>query len=323
MKILPNSLDNSVENVAVIMSTYNGERYIREQIESILNQKKVSVLLFIRDDGSKDNTRKIIKEYCTNYRNVIWIDELKKENLGVRDSFLRSLTFVYKNYPDIHYFSFSDQDDYWMEDKLFEGVCRLEKSKNTKGALYYTNKIFVDKNLNEIKKENIVYYNDYMEILWPSLASGCTMIFNRSLVYFTLKNYPKINCIHDSWIYRLAKCIGSDIYFDEKPLILYRQHDMNVCGMKTTILHHDLRYMLNNMFKNIFSSREHIIQNFVKELYLAKEDMTSESKYYSEIIIDYNYNIKHKFKLMFIKGFSKRRIKTRMVWIYKVIFNMI
>ena len=134
MKILPNSLDNSVENVAVIMSTYNGERYIREQIESILNQKKVSVLLFIRDDGSKDNTRKIIKEYCTNYRNVIWIDELKKENLGVRDSFLRSLTFVYKNYPDIHYFSFSDQDDYWMEDKLFEGVCRLEKSKNTKGA---------------------------------------------------------------------------------------------------------------------------------------------------------------------------------------------
>ena len=322
MKILPNSLDNSVENVAVIMSTYNGERYIREQIESILNQKKVSVLLFIRDDGSKDNTRKIIKEYCTNYRNVIWIDELKKENLGVRDSFLRSLTFVYKNYPDIHYFSFSDQDDYWMEDK-FEGVCRLEKSKNTKGALYYTNKIFVDKNLNEIKKENIVYYNDYMEILWPSLASGCTMIFNRSLVYFTLKNYPKINCIHDSWIYRLAKCIGSDIYFDEKPLILYRQHDMNVCGMKTTILHHDLRYMLNNMFKNIFSSREHSIQNFVKELYLAKEDMTSESKYYSEIIIDYNYNIKHKFKLMFIKGFSKRKIKTRMVWIYKVIFNMI
>ena len=111
MKILPNSLDNSVENVAVIMSTYNGERYIREQIESILNQKKVSVLLFIRDDGSKDNTRKIIKEYCTNYRNVIWIDELKKENLGVRDSFLRSLTFVYKNYPDIHYFSFSYQDD--------------------------------------------------------------------------------------------------------------------------------------------------------------------------------------------------------------------
>lgn len=98
---------------------------------------------------------------------------------------------------------------------------------------------------------------------------------------------------------------------------------MNVCGMKTTILHHDLRYMLNNMFKNIFSSREHIIQNFVKELYLAKEDMTSESKYYSEIIIDYNYNIKHKFKLMFIKGFSKRKIKTRMVWIYKVIFNMI
>ena len=181
----------------------------------------------------------------------------------------------------------------------------------------------MDKNLNEIKKENIVYYNDYMEILWPSLASGCTMIFNRSLVYFTLKNYPKINCIHDSWIYRLAKCIGSDIYFDEKPLILYRQHDMNVCGMKTTILHHDLRYMLNNMFKNIFSSREHSIQNFVKELYLAKEDMTSESKYYSEIIIDYNYNIKHKFKLMFIKGFSKRKIKTRMVWIYKVIFNMI
>ena len=302
--------------VAVLMSTYNGEKYIREQIDSILEQSgNFDLDLWVRDDGSKDSTQQILQEYAQQ-RKLHWYTG---ENLGAAHSFI-DLVRKCKGYD---YYAFADQDDYWMEDKLFEGVCRLEKSKNTKGALYYTNKIFVDKNLNEIKKENIVYYNDYMEILWPSLASGCTMIFNRSLVYFTLKNYPKINCIHDSWIYRLAKCIGSDIYFDEKPLILYRQHDMNVCGMKTTILHHDLRYMLNNMFKNIFSSREHSIQNFVKELYLAKEDMTSESKYYSEIIIDYNYNIKHKFKLMFIKGFSKRKIKTRMVWIYKVIFNMI
>lgn len=306
------------------MSTYNGEKYIREQIDSILKQNGLVVRVFIRDDGSKDSTREIIEDYCCKYDNVTWIDKFSNENLGVRDSFLRLLRYVYGKCIDIHYFSFADQDDYWLKDKLLSGVKKLKSSSNRKGALYYSNKIFVDKNLTEIKKECINLYNDYLEVLWPSLASGCTMIFNRELAEYALLHSPQNRCIHDSWIYRLAKCIGSDIIFDEEAQILYRQHEMNVCGMETTNIHHGVHYMLSNSISLIFKTREHLIQEFVRELYTSsKQYMTEDAKKNSEIVLSYNHKFISKIKLLFFKGVFKRGIKTQMVWIYKVIFNMI
>lgn len=105
----------SKPTVSVLMSTYNGAKYIREQIDSILNQKDVNVELLIRDDGSSDNTAEICKEYQKKNTNIRFY---QGENIGVGKSFMELL----KKAPEADYYSFSDQDDVWLEDKLSRAV---------------------------------------------------------------------------------------------------------------------------------------------------------------------------------------------------------
>ena len=96
--------------VAVLMSTYNGEKYIRDQIDSILSQIKVNVTLFIRDDGSTDSTVKIITQYTEKYSNIkFWVGE----NIGVGNSFMQLL---YSLTDEFDYYAFSDQDDIWLNE---------------------------------------------------------------------------------------------------------------------------------------------------------------------------------------------------------------
>ena len=99
--------------ISVCMATYNGCRFIREQIDSILNQTGVEVELFIRDDGSKDNTVKILEEYEQKHNNVHVDTGI---NLGFRQSFIQALLSV----MGYEYYSFSDQDDYWEKEKLYQ-----------------------------------------------------------------------------------------------------------------------------------------------------------------------------------------------------------
>ena len=105
--------------VTVAMSTYNGERYLREQIDSILNQKNVDIVLFVRDDGSKDATLDILGEYSAKYDNVLFS---AGNNLGIGKSFYEALRLA----PESDYYAFSDQDDVWLQDKVASGVKALE-----------------------------------------------------------------------------------------------------------------------------------------------------------------------------------------------------
>ena len=96
-----------MKTVAVLMSTYNGENYIKEQIESIFNQKGVIVKLYVRDDGSKDRTLEILKDYNVNLE--------KGTNIG----YIKSFMWLIKNVPFADYYALADQDDVWDEDKLY------------------------------------------------------------------------------------------------------------------------------------------------------------------------------------------------------------
>ena len=101
-----------MDKVAILMSTYNGEKYLDEQIGSILAQEGVDVTLYIRDDGSSDRTAEIIKYYCKRYHNVSFT---QGENLGVGNSFMQ---LVYDAKDVYDYYAFADQDDIWLRDKL-------------------------------------------------------------------------------------------------------------------------------------------------------------------------------------------------------------
>ena len=115
------------KKVAILMSTYNGEKYLKEQIESLLAQTYGNIEIYIRDDGSKDNTIKIIKNYKEKYNNIV----LKEgKNIGFINSFFELLNLC----NDADYYAYCDQDDVWMNDKIERAVKFLGKTDENKPA---------------------------------------------------------------------------------------------------------------------------------------------------------------------------------------------
>lgn len=216
-------------NVVVLMSTYNGEKYIKEQIDSILNQENVNVLLMIRDDGSSDNTMAVLQDYRRQYKNIKII---KGKNIGVGNSFMHLL---YKS-DEADYYAFADQDDVWKKDKLIKGIEMINAVGSDEPLLYVSNQIIVNENM---EVQGIRYKNppstEIVSIINRNPFSGCTMIMNRRLRnMLTDKDRRPVHQffnvrIHDAWIAMYAGCVGKIIY-DEKSYILYRQHEGNVVG---------------------------------------------------------------------------------------------
>lgn len=215
-------------HVAVLMSTYNGAEYLREQIESILQQKGVKVELYIRDDGSTDETLSILEEY-NDYDNI---HVNFAENKGVIASFMELLYIVPKEYE---YYAFSDQDDYWLEEKLKVAVDKIKD--NNIPQLYFSRKTYVDAKLQPLPlKDYDVRGTSIGFALMNSCASGCTMVFNKLLHDKLCLSHPdsKYMSMHDAWVYIVAAAIGEVIY-DSNSYILYRQHGDNVTLLSTEI----------------------------------------------------------------------------------------
>lgn len=213
--------------VAVIMSTYNGKKYIREQIDSILNQQGVDVELFIRDDGSKDDTVNIIKEYEKAHSNV----HLEAgSNIGFRQSFMQELMRV-KGYE---YYAFSDQDDYWEKEKLYQACLKLQKIENKKPAVYYSNLNVSDENLNIYRTTKLQNREKSLEslVMRRSIA-GCTMVLNGRL-WDKIADVSITNDMlkrgHDSFILSLCYALGGAVICDPNAYIRYRQHTSNTSG---------------------------------------------------------------------------------------------
>lgn len=125
------------KKVVILMSTYNGEKYIEEQLESLLNQTYSDIKIFIRDDGSKDRTKEIIKQFLQKSKNIFLIEG---ENIGFINSFFELLNIS----DTADYYAYCDQDDVWMEDKIERAVKFLEKSDSNKPVLYFSNSDYYD-----------------------------------------------------------------------------------------------------------------------------------------------------------------------------------
>lgn len=227
---MDNSYNNLTYKVCVLMSTYNGEKYLGEQIESIFSQENVEVKLLVRDDASTDNTMKILMEFKKKYDDQIVI--LKGENnIGWQDSFLTLLFEARKyTYP---YYAFSDQDDIWYHDKL---KCACERMTNIslEGAIYYSNQMVVDSNGNNLFE--IKEYKDWFQkgtakkracLDGQTMTLGCVMVFDRKLLEISTENdiqlLLKKEIAHDQWMSMVATYFGEVIY-DDRVSIYHRQH---------------------------------------------------------------------------------------------------
>lgn len=237
------------------MSTYNGEEYLREQIDSILSQDceekmGVTLKLLIRDDGSKDGTQEILKSYAEKYpEKVSWY---QGENVGVIKSFFN---LIEKSDENAEFYAFSDQDDYWHKEKLSAGIEKIknmsqkyqqEKDKyigfsekngvySKVPLLYCCSPLLVDENLKEIDNEMTRKSKipSFENAVVENIVTGCTIVMNKTLRDMAKEQPPKFTVMHDWWFYLLASCYGK-IYFDEKQFISYRQHGTNTVGYNTS-----------------------------------------------------------------------------------------
>ena len=227
-------------NIAILMSTYNGERFIEDQIRSILNQSYCDFRLYIRDDGSSDDTLTIIQELKKQDNRINLMNA--NVNLGPAYSFL---TLAKSVEADLYFFS--DQDDYWKEDKLQRAVSELKSI--TDPALYHTDLDIVDDSLisygNSFYKDQIC---DYNSLFLQNSVVGCTIAFNKPLheLLFDGSELPQDIVMHDWWVALTAYCFGV-IIFDKSQTIMYRQHDGNVIGEKKRTLMMKIKSLLNGI----------------------------------------------------------------------------
>lgn len=210
--------------IQVFLSTYNGEKYIEEQIESILNQENVDVYLLVRDDGSTDDTKRILRELCA--ENCERIQVIEGENVGYRKSFLSMLAYSKK---DVEYFSFADQDDVWERVKLENAIKLLEK--NPDSWLYASALKITDENLNVLSVKRTTDLKQSLGSFFVrTRLAGCTMVFTRELKqiaekYANLDVGREMAPDHDGLLCMLSLLYNRNIILDPEAYILHRRHE--------------------------------------------------------------------------------------------------
>ncbi len=219
-----------MEKVLVLLSTYNGGKYLEEQLNSIAAQRDADPALLIRDDGSSDGTRRILERFRA--RNAA-VRVTEGENLGACASFLRLLAQAPLEYD---YYAFSDQDDVWNEGKLRAAVQTLEREDMNKPALYFCGQTVTDENLVPVYTHRAHPERSVRANCIFNQMSGCTAVWNRALMEKLKKYQPRLSFGHDVWVYRVCAALGGVIRADQQPYILYRQHKNNVVGLRGGLL---------------------------------------------------------------------------------------
>lgn len=288
-----------MNKVLVLMSTYNGEKYIKEQIQTIFNQKDVKVKLLIRDDGSKDQTINIISELQKDYD----IELESGKNIGFANSFM-SLLYKSIEFKDYNYVSFSDQDDIWLPEKINSAI-KLIKSVNSdnRKTLYFSAAKAVNEKLEEIF--NFASYKNYTYSTETALLRnnilGCTMVMTKELVEFLYNNKP-INPItmHDFWIGQVAAIFGNVVY-DSQPYILYRQHGNNVAGVSNSFKVRIRRTLISFTDPVKKRYREEYAKNLLATF---KNQLSIKDKQLIEMIAFYRNSLNKRMKLIFSNSFK-------------------
>ena len=222
--------------IDILMSAYNGERYIETQLDSIISQSYTAWKLYIRDDGSSDKTTKILEKYRSRYPGKIAIIVDSVARLGPTQSFNKLLSIC-----SAEYIAFADQDDYWLPNKLalqIDKMTEIEKQiGGDKSILVHTDLVVVDHNLTNVADSFWKYQKLHPEkmanikvLLTQNFVTGCTMLINRPLLKMVMP--VSVDAImHDRWIGLIALLNGRIINLPQAT-VQYRQHSGNAVGAK-------------------------------------------------------------------------------------------
>lgn len=281
-----------MKKVLVLLSAYNGEDYIEQQINSIFEQKDVDVYCLVRDDGSTDATVEILKALKNRYAKLYYIE---CNNAGWQKSF-SALVFMADSYP-ADYYAFADQDDVWLPEKLVKGCQQLDTIADDIPGLYYSDATVVDEKLNVIEvKKNLEPPEAKESAQFICYGQGCTMMFNRKAKELFCSYAPEKPLSHECWMAMLCIYFGKVIHISES-YILYRQHESNTLGSK--------KAGKWELIKHYWSTRGSYI-TYYKDLYNGYKDyLSEEDKKVIVDLLDYKQSLPAKIRLLFNKNLKR------------------
>ena len=250
---------DKVSNIAILLATYNGALYIREQIDSLLSQTFTDWHLYIHDDGSTDDTIAIIRALINEHPQKITLLEYPSQG-GACRNFLSLLEAV-----EAPYYMFCDQDDVWMPTKIETTYARLktlEQQQPDIPLLVHSDLTLTDACLNviddsfvrnqRIKLAAIKTYEDYAA---TNTVTGCTTLFNQQAKACIRQPYDKA-IMHDAWLCLSVVAQGGLVDFIDEPLVKYRQHDNNTLG-STDMSRQTLPHKIKNIRQMVIDIIRH------------------------------------------------------------------
>lgn len=268
------------KKVAVLLSTYNGEKYVAEQIHSILTQTHKNLVLVVRDDGSSDKTIKIVKEFADKYDNIRLVEG---KNMGFIKSFFELL-----KYEQADYYAYADQDDIWLPEKISLAVKSLDQLPESMPNMAFSNSDYYNVDMELIKEGEKNKTYSFTNSLYECVSQGMTMVINQKAKDLILDFVPEKVFFHDWWTYMICSGIGN-VAYDNVTTVKYRRDGKNATAEGEGFFK-VLSWRLKNLFgkdgmkdirtqqrefKRLFYSKvgpdnQAILDRFVQEKYSVK-----------------------------------------------------
>ncbi len=225
--------------VLVLLATYNGEKYVKDMINSVIEQDFESFRIILSDDGSSDSTATILAEYASTYPELITHYKSGRRFGNAQDHFMHLLS----EFHNARYIMFCDQDDIWHNDKIRNTFAKMQEIENDASvpAMVHTDLRVVDKEMN-VTDDSFMHFSKLdgermaiNQLLVQNVVTGCTMMINKALAEKAVNNIPRTGILmHDWWIALIAAVYGQTGFLKEAT-IDYRQHGNNVVGAKNVM----------------------------------------------------------------------------------------
>lgn len=255
-------MSNVSPHTTVLLASYNGAQYIKEQLRSILEQQNAKFDVIVSDDNSTDNTKAIVNEFVDQKEPVRFYTNQSGSH-GHKSNFNAACCKGIETQSQ--YFCFSDQDDVWHVDKLNKMTQRMVELEQKYGAntpiLIHSDLRVVDESLREIAPSFVKYQglpnprqHDFPKFYFQNVVTGCVTFFNRALLEVAAP-IPQAVIVHDWWFAQCAKLFGVLDYIDE-PLIDYRQHGENAIGAKSHKV--QTSYFKKHIYQALFRFPRHL-----------------------------------------------------------------
>ncbi len=223
----------SLTEVAILLSIRAGERFLAEQLDSLLDQRHRHWILYWRDDGSADGSARMLDDFAD--RTGRCVPHPPMAPMGVARSFLALLAAARAASHD--FYAFADQDDVWLPCKLAVGVAGLSGVPADVPAMYCSGQVLVDNKLRRIGRSPALRrVPGFPAALTQNIATGCTVMLNAAAADLVLAGGPPVGTLHDWWCYLVVSAAGGRVIADPRATVLYRQHGENLVGAPAGLL---------------------------------------------------------------------------------------